>query len=200
MKKKIVVVVSIVTLALGAGIFTKALQAGKASAQPAFTLRSRVININPKDGTQSTLEKVRYVSSGGNWRVVLTNPDGKHAEYFFENGRGFFNVDHVNKVLRQNPKGAATPPVPMTSEQLRAHPQFVGTTQIFGLTAYILRVKNQQTDLPESDTYRAVELGNAPLKSVLYSQGVPVVIDEPVSLSFGEPDPPSLKGPDYPVG
>lgn len=199
MKRKILVIFSTVILALGAGAFAKTLVKSSPGAQPAFTLHSRVININLKDDAQSTMDKVRYVSSSGDWRVVLTNSEGKHAEYFFQNNRGFFNVDHVNKLLRQNHKGADVPPLPMTAEQLRAHPQFAGTAQIFGLTAYIIRVKDEQTGLPESDSYQAAELGNIPLKSVIYSQGRPVVIDEPVSITFGEPEPSSLQGPNYPV-
>jgi|SRR5919205_484862 hypothetical protein len=197
MKRRIPVVFCTVALSLGAGVFAKALLTNKGS-QTAFTLRSRVINING-DGTQSTLEKVRYVSSSGDWRVVLTNPDGKHAEYFFRNGLGFFKVDFAEKVLRRDPRGSDSAPVPMTPEQLRAHPQFVGTEQVLGLTAYIIRVKDEQTGAPESDAYQAPELGNVPIKSVVYAEGRPVVIDEPIAIAFGEPESASLKGPNYAV-
>jgi len=48
-----------------------------------------------------------------------------------------------------------------------------------------------------SDAYYAVELGNVPLKVVEYDYGKPTVINEPVSITFGEPNAALHKLPEY---
>jgi hypothetical protein len=201
-RKKVFIITFLVVCAAAAGVLTKTSlvsQAGTGRHQSAFTLQSRLTYFNLDDGSQSTQEKVRLVSSGGSWKVILKNEAGEHAEYFFERGRGFFNVDHRGRVLRQRREGSPRPLTALSAEELRAHPQFAGTEEILGLTTYILRVKNEKTGLPETDSYRAVELGGIPLKTVVYDEGRPVIVDEPVSLRFGEPPAEKLKGPGYPV-
>lgn len=201
--KTLLLVLSLVLVGSGAGFFTKAKLAGKRQAisQKPFTLHSRVIHINPIDGSQFVEQQTRYVSSNGSWKVVRQKETGgPEKEFFFERGRGVFIVNKKENALIPVQNSASDIPVPMTAEQLRSHSQFVGTETILGLTAYILRVKNQSTGSPGTDIYRAIELGNIPLKIVEYDDnGNPSVINEPVSLTWGQPDISLVKGPNYPV-
>lgn len=194
--------VSLAMLATGAGIYARSRMGAHRPAAPGgqrpFTLLSKVTMINPSDGSQIVQEKTRYVSSDGSWRVFLSTGDGKKGSYFFAPGRGFFQVNERDKTLIRDDRAAVTPPAPMTAEQLRAHKQFVRTEKVLGLECYVLRTTDEATGLPVSDTYYAVEAGNIPLKSVEYYAGKPQIIDEPVSISFGEPDPRLVSGPDYP--
>lgn len=200
--KGVLILILVALVGASVGMFAKAKLNWHVTAsegkQSAFTLTSRVTHTDG-NGTRRVDEKVRYVSSDGSWRVVLTNAQGQHSEYFFQTGRGFFNVNHKEKILQQRKEGTAFPPIARTAEQLSKDPQFIGTETLLRLTTYILRVKDEETGLPLLDAYYAVELGNIPLKVINYAQGKPTILDEPVNVSFGEPEASLVKGPNYPV-
>ena len=171
------------------------------ASNPAFTLQSRVIHINIRDGSQSETQETRYVSSSGSYRVVNTDAGRRGKEYFFERGRGFFNVNHQEKVLVPDAKMSpdARKNTSLTVEQLVSNPQFMRKEVLLGLTAYVFRVTDEQTGRPISETYYAVETGTTPLKVVVYNGGKISMVSEPVNITWGEPDPSLIKGPGYPV-
>jgi hypothetical protein len=206
--KRILLVLVLTVLAVGIGAATRGQLTGR-GAQPAFTLISRVTHFSPSDTSQQLHgEETRYVFSDGSYRVVFDGePDTKgvapHREYFFKYGAGFFEVDFKKKQLvrdarmSQNARGHA----PATAEALRSDPQFIRTETLFGMTAYVMRITNEQTGLPTTDLYFAVETGaNNPLKEIDYGRnGRVVTIVEPLSIVFGEPNSSLRNGPDYPV-
>lgn len=205
--KTTVLFVLALVIAAGTGAVVKSVFTAPVTAQadahpktyPAFTLQSRIIHINPTNNSQYVEKKTRYVSANGSWRVVITNEDGKTMQQFFERGRGFFKVDERNKKLKKNNLASTEPAAPQTAEQLRSSPQFLRTEEVLGFTTYILRVTDQATGKPMTDLYYAVQLGGIPLKVINYDYGKQTLVDEAVSITFGEPNSSLTKGPDYPV-
>jgi len=202
MSKKVALVALGMLIMAAAGVIAGTRFLKKEKIYPAFTLQSHVTNIL-EDGSHIVDKTTTYGFSDGSWRTSLTDKEGSGTEYFFKAGKGFFVVNHKNKVLKQNtPASQVASPSPaptLTAEELRSSPQFVNTENILGLTAYLIRIKDEQTGLPLSDAYYAIELGNVPLKAVEYNYGKPTLINEPVSVTFKEPDASLLKLPDYAI-
>ncbi|HEX8851852.1 MAG TPA: hypothetical protein VF754_00115, partial [Pyrinomonadaceae bacterium] len=127
---------------------------------------------------------------------------GETQEYFFKRGLGFFEVNHQSQQLIRNqmmsPDAGATRP--QTAQEMLADPQFLRTEKVLGLTAYVMRVKDEQTGAPITDMYFAVETGKAPLKTIDYDgKGAPLTIAEPVRIIFGEPEPALIDVPSYQI-
>lgn len=186
-----------------AGVAARSQLREKRYSQPAFTLISRVTHTNPNNpGQQLQGEETRYAFSDGSYRVVSRGGAGATQEYFFKHGAGFFEVDLKQKQLVRNGKmspdaGGRRPP---TAEELRSDPQFLRTEEVVGLTAYVMRITDEQTALPITDLYFAVETGRTPIKTIDYGRnGTPVTTVEPVRVIFGEPSRSMLNVPDYPV-
>lgn len=134
--------------------------------------------------------------------MVFKGEPGVTRDYFFKRGLGFFEVDLKQKRLVRNSKmspdaGGRRPP---TAEELRSDPQFLRTEELLGLTAYVMRLADEQTGKPVADLFFAVETGRTPLKTIDYDgSGNPVTADEPIRITFGEPPGSLLKVPDYPI-
>lgn len=188
-------------------LFTVAQLTAPAFAQqqkkhPAFTLVSRVTVTRP-DGSQKVSETTRYVSSGGSVREISRGQDGTvTSDYVYESGRGGFGVLSKDRKLVKrfgSPAEASDGPLP-TAESLRADPNFAGTEQVLGYTAYVIRQMHEGQGGRDRDLYYAPELGRTPLKTVRYSGGEVFVVYEPVSVTFGEPEAALMKAPtDYEV-
>jgi hypothetical protein len=199
--RNLILIALVVVLGATAGVMAKLRFKTTRNSHPAFTLVSRVTYINPGDQSKFTSQETRYVSSKGSFRSIRTDPNGNTREYFFERGRGYFSVNHQKGLLFQDkkvspdgPKGSS-----FTIEELSSSPQLIRTEQLFGLTAYVLRVTEVETGLPSVDIYRTVELGSTPLKVIDYSDGKATMITEPMSIMWGEPAAAALKGTNYPV-
>jgi TonB family protein len=169
---------------------------------PAFTLVSRVTVTKP-DGKQEVSETTRYVSSDGSVREISREQDGTvSGDYLYESGRGAFNVQSKDRKLVKRfgaPPEASGEPLP-TAESLRADPNFAGTEQLLGYTVYIIRQVHKEQGVRDRDLYHAPELGKTPLKTVRYADGKAVIVYEPVSVTFGEPQAALMKAPaDYEV-
>jgi len=176
--------------------------------QPAFTLVSRVTHFNPSDPSQQLHgEETCYVFSDGSYRVVFDGePDAKgvapQREYFFKYGAGFFEVDFKKKQLvrdtRMSPNARGH--APATAEALRSDSQFIRTETLLGMTAYVMRITDEQTGQPTTDLFYAVETGNNPIKTIDYGRnGIVVTIVEPLTIVFGEPHSSLRDTPDYPI-
>lgn len=201
--KRVVLLIAVMALATVAGVAARSQFRERRHSQPAFTLISRVTHINPDNpGQQLQGEEVRHAFSDGSYHVISKGGAGATQEYFFKHGAGFFEVDTKQKRLVRNPRmspdaGGHRPP---TAEELRSDPQFIRTEEVSGLTAYVMRIADEQTGQPLTDLYFAVETGRTPIKTVDYGRdGAPVTAVEPVRLIFGEPSRSMLNVPDYPT-
>ena len=179
------------------------IRVGIKRSHPTFTLRSRV-TVRTSDGKPLTLDQVRFVASDGSYHLIETRQDGSvNYEHFYERGRGLFRAYHLHRMLVKlpSPPPEASDDGPRTAEELRASPDFLRTEEVLGLTAYVIRLRDEQTGQPLADYYHAPELGRIPLKSVVYDGGSGGVLTatEPVSIEFGEPKVAPLKAPAYEV-
>lgn len=166
MKKTILSLVLLLLVSLG----LSEAHAQDNQSHPAFTLHSRITRYAPDGSPSSVSEKVLYAGSGGYSRVVLTGTDGKTKESF----------------NRPAPSRSA--------KELRADPRFVRAEELLGLTAYVYRILNKENGELQAEKYYAPELGAIPLKTVLYKDGGKArLVDEPISINFGEPDAALLK-------
>ena len=176
--------------------------ARQGAKHPAFTLVSRVTVTRP-NGKQEVSETTRHVSADGSVRAISREADGRvSSDYLYEAGRGGFYVQSKDKVLVKSagkPPEASGEPLP-TAESLRADPRFVGTEQLLGHTAYIIREMYKRLDERDRDNYYVPELGWTPIKTVRYSDGEPFVVSEPVRVTFGEPETALMMAPaDYEI-
>src|SRR5207244_7546672 len=79
-----------------------------------------------------------------------------------------------------------------TSEGLRRDPKFVRTEQLLGILAYV-----HEDNSDPGVVYYAPETGSSPLEMINYYNGY-TSVEEPVSLTLGEPESSLLNGPDFP--
>lgn len=166
MKKAVLLFALLLAVAPGLNVST----AQDNQPYAAFTLHSRITLYAPDGSPLSISEKVLYVGSSGYSRVVRTETDGKVKELF----------------NRPAPSRSA--------KELRSHPLFVRTEEILGITAYVHRILNKDNGELQAETYYAPEAGAIPLKTVLYADGGKArLVDEPISINFGEPDAALLK-------
>lgn len=166
MKKTVLSLALLLALALG---ITEA-AAQNNQPYPAFTLHSRITRYAADGSPLSVSEKVLYAGSGGYSRVVQTETSGQVEESF----------------NRRAPS--------LSAKQLRAAPQFVRTEEILGITAYVHRLLSDDNGELQAEKYYAPETGAIPLKTILYGDGGKArLVDEPMSIAFGEPDAALLK-------
>ncbi len=181
-------------LAVFAGYSTGAKSSGKGVA---FTLRARLTHY--QTGGATVVEEVtRYESADGSWREVRSS--GEHlSEQFFQQGRGYFNVNHARRLLVRGTHGSKTRDntARASAAELLKSPQFNRTEILLGYTAYVMQIRDGETLM--SEVYVVPELGVTPVKSVSFdTEGQIISVLEPVSVTPGEPAAADLKGPDYP--
>src|SRR5437763_11673133 len=83
----------------------------------------------------------------------------------------------------------------ITAGQLRSHAKFVRTEYVLGHVAYMLR---EEMNGYLYETYYAPEFSPFPLKKITY-HGDYKWVDEPLSLTVGEPDAAQVSGPACPL-
>ena len=160
-----------------------------------FTLIRQVTDHDKADREFPARTETLYVSSSGDWRYVGTSPNGQVVETIYLCGRGVFFSDHRNRQLVKFGEVSAGRPGPTTAGRLQANPKFIRTEYVLGRLAYLHR---QDTHGYVEETYFAPELGPFPFKRINHHQTYKRV-EEPVSLSFGEPEPSQLRPSDYPL-
>lgn len=85
-----------------------------------------------------------------------------------------------------------------TAEELRNDAKFRRTEEVLGLTAYVL-IEHPAADL-EIEHYYVPELGGGtPFKQVTTYKNGAKFVNEPISLTMGEPAATDVTGPDYSV-
>lgn len=160
-----------------------------------FTLVRQVTDYDKKGRTLPAFKETLYVSASGDWRYLGTFPNGQVVETIYLCNRGVFFSDHRNKQLVKFGEVGAGRLGPTTAERLQADPKFVGTEYVLDRLAYLHR---QDTNGYVEETYFAPELGPFPFKRINYFDDYKRV-EEPVELTFGEPDASQLRGADYPL-
>jgi TonB family protein len=178
-------------------VFTSALPLSNQEAKTfrGFTLVKQVTDYDRTGRALPALTETLYVSASGDWRYLGTYPNGQVVETIYLCGRGVFFSDHRNRQLVKFGDVGAGRPGPTTAERLQADPKFVRTEYVLGRLAYLHR---QDTHGYVEETYFAPELGPFPFKRINYHNDYKRV-EEPVSLTFGEPETSQLRGADYPL-
>lgn len=156
-----------------------------------FTLSRRVTEKDRSGREFFERTETLYVSSSGDWRAVATYPHGETVETIYLCGRGVFFPDHKSRQLVKISKGGGCPR-PTTAERLEADPKFVRAEPVLDRLAYMHRRDVGYVE----ETYFAPELGPFPFKRVSYLEGY-TMTEEPVSLTFGEPEPTQIAPADY---
>lgn len=158
-----------------------------------FTLTRRVTEYDDKGNAFPSTEETIYISSSGDWRVVATYPNGQVVETIHLSGRGLYFHDHTNNQSVNLGFVRCYPPGPTTAKALKADPKFLRTEYVLDRLAYLHR--NELKGLTE-ETYFTPETGPFPFKRVSYYDGYKTV-EEPINITFGEPDIPVLDEADY---
>lgn len=164
----------------------------KAKALKAFTLVRQITDYDKENRTLPAFTETLSVSSSGDWRYVGTYPNGQVIETIYLWGKGVFFSDHAKRQLVKfsdvggRPRGT-------TAALLRANPNFIRTEYVLDRLAYLHR-RNAHNYVEE--TYFAPELGPFPFKRINYFDAY-TRVEEPMSLTFGEPDASQLWDKDY---
>lgn len=196
-RKQVLLISAVAALCALAALAGHATGVGTKRLGVAFTLHSKVTEFLP-DGTQVVSDVTRYESGDGGWREVQTR-DGHTREMFFEQGRGFFSVNHEGRLLLRSDGTSKIRDnvVRSVNDELLKSPQLARTEPLLGHTAYVMQVRDG--DILMGEFYVVPEFGRAPVKFISYgAAGRVEMVREPVSITPGEPTAPELKGPDYP--
>jgi hypothetical protein len=198
MKRKTLIAILVVAVFCPLAVFAGYKTGAKTSRRaPAFTLRGKTTHFLA--GGSTRVEQVtRYESGDNSWRQVRVS-EGVVSEQFFRQGSGFFRVDHAKRVLVPNHATAKTRDklLGATAAELLGSPQFNRTEVLLGYTAYVVQIRDG--DILMSEAYVIPELGNTAVKYVSFdAAGRVISVDEPESITLGEPSAADLRGPDYP--
>ena len=162
--------------------------------QPPFTLVTRSTEYDANGDTLNVSTSIHYHSASGDWRVVSRSGGDEYATVY-RRGKGVYQSN--SKTYRLIKQTNHAPGCPIRSgEELRADPKFNRTEEVLGLTAYVLidRLKNG----PQIEHYFVPELGGGtPFKQVTAYKNGPKFVNEPISVTLGEPAATDITGPDY---
>ena len=162
--------------------------------QPPFTLVTRSTEYDANGETLNVSTSIHYHSASGDWRVVSRSA-GDESATVYRRGKGVYQSH--SKTFRLIKQTNHAPGCPIrTAEELRADPKFNRTEEVLGLTAYVLidRLK----DGPQIEHYFVPELGGGtPFKQVTAYKNGPKFVNEPISVTLGEPAASDITGPDY---
>jgi hypothetical protein len=203
MKLKIVTATVLILGFIVLGIFAQKqyTQLNKKFVGKAYILTSKLNYYYPDSKQNYSEDKIEYVSSDGSFHIInKTKDETRLMDYFFKNGEGYFMVDHQGKVLRQNKKMSPNKAVlpPKTEENLTSSSQYIGRKEILGFNAFIHRITDETSGLPLADLYY-IEGVDRPIKIDNYDgEGNISIGEEPIEISWGEPDA-SLMKVNYPI-
>jgi len=166
-----------------------------ASTSTGFTLTTQVTEYDDKGNAFPSLATTLYFSASGDWRSVGTYPNGQVLETIYLCGRGVYFHDHKNNLLVKFGQVGPGRPGPTTAEALLANPNFVRTEYVLDRLAYLQR---RRLEGLIEETYFTPATGPFPFKRISY-YGRFKRVEEPVNLTFGEPDATDILGADYTV-
>ncbi len=186
-----------------ASLFVATLIVSPAHAQqpgtyPAITLLGKVTDYDAKGKSFPAYTEARYYSASGDWRYVATYPGGQTIETISRLGDGIYYADQRGGRLLKIDNMQAGWRAGTTADELRADANFSRTETVLGHTAYVLRRREPCYGYVE-ETYLLPEIGRVPFKRVTTFLSGFKRVEEPVSLTFEEPDARLVKGADYAV-
>lgn len=182
---------TVLTFACMSGITVSGQQG---DSYPAFTLASQVVDYDQRGNRIPAFTVTRYFSAKGDWRYQAVYPGGGVVETIYRHGQGVYYADHKHGQLLKVSEVCAGHPRPTTAQSLRTSPKFSRTARMLGLLSYVHREKFGGYVM---ETYFAPELGLIPLKRIsTFSNGYQRV-EEPVDITFEEPESSQVSGADY---
>lgn len=161
---------------------------------PPFTLVSRYTEYDSKGETVRVSIYTRYESSNGDWRVV-SKVGADELATVYRRGKGVYQSNsRTTHLIKESDHAPGC--LLRTGEELRRDPKFTRTEEILGFTAYVL------TERPSADLLREHYFvpklgGGTPFKQVTTYTNGPKVVNEPISVTLGEPAASEITGPDY---
>ena len=161
---------------------------------PPYTLVTRYTLYDANGETVRVSTNTRYQSSSGDWRSVGKVGSGEQAT-LYRRGRGVFNSDSRTSRLIKSMDHAPGCPI-RTGEDLRRDPKFVRTEEVLGFTAYVW-IESPAKDMVVEHYYVPELGGGTPFKQVTTYKNGPKSVQEPVSVTLGEPAASDVTGPDY---
>lgn len=165
-------------------------------AYPPYTVVNRVTEYDAKGETIHVATFTRYESATGDWRSVGKSGDDELAT-IYRRGIGVYQSNsRTSRTIKQS---GHAPGCPLrTAEELRNDPKFRRTEEVLGLMAYVL-IDHPRAEV-DIEHYYVPELGGGtPFKQVTTYKNGPKFVNEPISLTMGEPAAIDITGPDYGV-
>lgn len=188
-----------VALKLTASLFIVLMASAHAMSQqprryPPFTVVTRSTEYDASGNVVTVRMLTSYHSSTGDWRLVGRNGTDQYATVYRQ-GKGVYQSSSRSSRLIKMTDHAPGCPI-RTAEELRRDPAFTRTEEVLGFTACVW------TERPRKDFqvehYFVPELGGGtPFKQVQTNTNGPKFVEEPVSVTLGEPAAIDVTGPDY---
>ena len=161
---------------------------------PPFTLVMQVTDYDAKGEALFSRRWTNYHAASGDWRSV-GNSGGFEVATIYRRGRGVYTSNARTGVLLKNSDHAPGCPI-RTAEQLRRDPRFARIETVLGFETYVMSERLPVGYLME--TFFVPELGGGtPFKRVYSFDNGRKIVEEPISITMGEPSPSDISGPDY---
>ena len=187
---------------VGACVFAVLICVPQTSAQqlrtyPAFTMTVRTTAYDASGQAISSSIATRYDSANGDWRYVR-NVAGYEIATLYRSGRGVYYADSRTQLTLKISVHAPGCPL-RSAEQLRGDPKFIHTENILGFEAYFLRQRFPGSDFVMETSFVPELGGGIPFKRIYTYDDGRRIVEEPMALVMGEPQPADLSGPDFQV-
>ena len=161
---------------------------------PPFTVVMRVTDFDLKGEALSSRVWTIYHSASGDWRSV-GNFGGYEVATIYRRSHGVYSSNARTGVMLKDSDHAPGCPI-RTAEELRRDPKFARTETVLGFNAYVMSEHLAVGYLME--TVFIPELGGGtPVKRVYTFDNGRKIVEEPISITRGEPAPPDISGPSY---
>ena len=163
-------------------------------AYPPFTLVVRSTEYDSKGEVVRVSTSTRYESSNGDWRSVGKFGRDEQAT-LYRRGKGVYESNsRTGRLIKQSDHAPGCPL--RTGEELLRDPRFARTEEVLGFMAYVL-IDHPAKDLLIEHYYVPELGGGTPFKQVTTYTNGPKFVNEPISVTLGEPDAIDITGPDY---
>lgn len=163
---------------------------------PAFTMVVQTTYYDAKGQTLSVSTQTRYDSANGDWRSV-GNVAGYESATIYRRGVGVYSsTSRTQRLLKVSDHAPGCPFT--TADELRRDSKFKGTEIVLNFNAFVLREKFSVVGYT-TETYFVPELGRIPFKRIYIFDDGRKWVEEPISVTLGEPAAADVRGPDYPV-
>ena len=188
MTRKVSITCAVVLVVLGVSL----VQAQQ--TYPPFTMVMQKTDYDAKGDALSSRTWTSYHAASGDWRSV-GNSGGYEVATIYRRGRGVYTSNARTGVLLKDSDHAPGCPI-RTAEQLRRDPKFARIETVLGFEAYVMSERLPVGYLME--TFFVPELGGGtPFKRVYSFDNGRKIVEEPISITMGEPLPSDISGPDY---